>query len=272
MIKNKNKCLALILCIIFIAILLIFVIGFFLSQNLVISEYNLTKNTVISDIKIMQISDLHYPINEVTLDTVSQAVKNNNPHLIALTGDILDGGATTSNMSEIVDFFDKIASSYPTYFVLGNHEIGNVQLVYLMDLLDKSKIILLNNEINILTVGENNIAIIGLSDGRLLNEKNVDNLQTITDCNYSLLLAHRPELFENYASNNIDLALTGHAHGGQVRIFNQGLVAPNQGFFPEYSHGLYTINSSNMIVNSGLTNKWRVFNPYEIGIITISAD
>ena len=67
----------------------------------------------------------------------------------------------------------------------------------------------------------------------------------------TILLSHRPELFESYARCNIDLVLSGHAHGGQFRLpFIGGLIAPNQGLFPKYDAGLFT-NGSTMIICSG---------------------
>ena len=72
---------------------------------------------------------------------------------------------------------------------------------------------------------------------------------------YNILLSHRPELFDTYAACSIDLALTGHAHGGQFRLpFLGGLIAPNQGLFPKYDSGLYTEGGSNMVVSRGLGN------------------
>jgi predicted MPP superfamily phosphohydrolase len=72
---------------------------------------------------------------------------------------------------------------------------------------------------------------------------------------FTLLLSHRPDFFAEYANNNIDLTLTGHAHGGQFRIpFIGGLYAPGQGLFPTYDSGLYKKDSSQMIVSRGIGN------------------
>lgn len=72
---------------------------------------------------------------------------------------------------------------------------------------------------------------------------------------YTILLSHRPELFETYVDCDVDLVLSGHAHGGQFRLpFIGGLIAPNQGLFPKYDAGLYTDNNTNMIVSRGLGN------------------
>ena len=72
---------------------------------------------------------------------------------------------------------------------------------------------------------------------------------------YTILLSHRPELFDIYVKSGVDLVLSGHAHGGQFRLpFLGGLVAPNQGLFPEYDSGLYTSGNTNMIVSRGIGN------------------
>ena len=70
---------------------------------------------------------------------------------------------------------------------------------------------------------------------------------------YTVLLSHRPEWFRLYREFGVDLVFSGHAHGGQFRIPGVGgLVAPNQGFFPEYDGGLYTEAQTSMAVSRGL--------------------
>lgn len=76
----------------------------------------------------------------------------------------------------------------------------------------------------------------------------------LTDA-YCILLSHRPEAFEVYAGENIDLVLSGHAHGGQFRLpFIGGMVAPNQGLFPKYDAGVYTQGNTTMVVSRGIGN------------------
>jgi len=90
---------------------------------------------------------------------------------------------------------------------------------------------------------------------------------------FKILLSHRPDLIETYASNKIDLAFTGHAHGGQVRLpLIGGLIAPNQGFFPKYTSGTYTMEDTTMVVSRGLGKSsipLRIFNRPEIIIVTL---
>ena len=72
---------------------------------------------------------------------------------------------------------------------------------------------------------------------------------------YNILLSHRPELIDIYASFNINLVFSGHAHGGQIRIpFIGGIIAPNQGLFPKYTSGLYEVKNTKMVVSRGLGN------------------
>ena len=90
---------------------------------------------------------------------------------------------------------------------------------------------------------------------------------------YTVLLSHRPELFETYVSCGIDLVLSGHVHGGQFRLpFVGGLIAPNQGLFPKYDAGLYTEGNTNMVVSRGIGNSIipiRFNNRPEIIVVTL---
>lgn len=113
---------------------------------------------------------------------------------------------------------------------------------------------------------DNDITLIGLSDPSFtLKGDMFGEVPAMVDTklrgligdkdNYTILLSHRPELFEAYVNCGVDLVLSGHAHGGQFRLpFIGGLVAPNQGLFPKYDAGLYTKGDTNMIVCRGLGN------------------
>ncbi len=95
------------------------------------------------------------------------------------------------------------------------------------------------------------------------------------DDGFTILLSHRPELFDTYADHNMDLILSGHAHGGQFRLpFIGGLVAPNQGLFPKYDAGIYTEDNTSMLVSRGVGNSiltFRINNPPEVILIELQA-
>ena len=89
-----------------------------------------------------------------------------------------------------------------------------------------------------------------------------------------ILLSHRPEKMDIYAKYNMDLVFSGHAHGGQVRIFNQGLLSPSQGFFPKYTSGRYDKGSTTMILSRGLGRTiftTRLFNKPDIVVLSLKS-
>jgi predicted MPP superfamily phosphohydrolase len=93
---------------------------------------------------------------------------------------------------------------------------------------------------------------------------------------FTILLSHRPELFDAYADYPINLVLTGHAHGGQFRLpFVGGVVAPHQGFFPKYDKGIYRREGTNMVVSCGLGNSAfpvRFNNPSELVVVELNKE
>lgn len=121
-------------------------------------------------------------------------------------------------------------------------------------------------------VRDNTISICGIDDigiGQKAWEEQIKNCNnSLSNHTYSVLLSHRPDLINEYKKYDFDLILSGHTHGGQVRIPKalNGLYAPNQGFFPKIVGGEYKFRTLRLIVGRGLSKKvWpRVFNPPEI--------
>ena len=126
---------------------------------------------------------------------------------------------------------------------------------------------ILRNEHKIIEIGKQQIEIIGIDDPNFGDS--VDNnlqvsLKESDPNSFKLLLSHRPETFEHYVEKEIDLVLSGHAHGGQFRLpFINGIVAPDQGLFPTFTEGIHTKNKTTMIISRGLGNSiipQRLFN------------
>ena len=112
-------------------------------------------------------------------------------------------------------------------------------------------------------------------DSETVMNTKLEDLHTGND-GFTLLLSHRPELFDTYVDQDVDLVLSGHAHGGQFRLpFIGGLVAPNQGLFPEYDAGIYTEGNTNMLVSRGVGNSilpFRINNCPEVILIELQAE
>jgi len=266
--------------------IIIFVSVYFYFENtkLHVSNYfiNDTKIPIeFNKYKIIQISDFHNTKSYSLTNSLVEKIKEEEPNIIVLTGDFIDSRKT--NIEVAINFIKRINNIAQIYFVSGNHESRISEYSKLKEELVENDVIILNNKTEILKINDSEINLIGIDDPQMLNgvyedDNNKINYElTISDYDknkYSILLSHRPELFETYVDNNINLVFTGHAHGGQIRIpFIGGIIAPNQGLFPKYTSGIFTKNETNMIVSRGIGNSlfpFRINNNPELVIVELN--
>ena len=161
----------------------------------------------------------------------------------------------------------------------GNHEAWINQYDKLEQRLLELGVHILRNESISLEINNQTIELIGIDDpdfGASVDNNLTKTLKTTATDSYKILLSHRPEAFETYVASGVNLVLSGHAHGGQFRFpFIGGLVAPDQGFFPEFEEGIHTKNQTTMIISRGLGNSiipQRLFNRPHLIEITLKAD
>lgn len=213
--------------------------------------------------RIAHVSDLHNSEmgkdNEKLLDMLREA----NPDIIAITGDIIDSRNT--NIDIALQFTKAAMEIAPCYYVTGNHEARVSEYDELKTGMEAAGVVVLEDEKTKISLEGGEITLIGVNDPSYQTDYLFGDAETVMleklselhsdEDGFTVLLSHRPELFEVYADNNMDLVLSGHAHGGQFRLpFVGGLVAPNQGLFPKYDAGLYTEENTNMIVSRGIGN------------------
>jgi len=215
-----------------------------------------------SGFRIAQVSDLHNAklgTNGRLLAMLQEA----DPDIIAITGDLIDSRNT--DISAALEFTAEAVKIAPCYYVTGNHEARVAEYTQLRSGLESLGVMILEDQAISLTREKDAITLIGVNDPSFQTDYLFGDDQTVMDtaldsltqnaAPFTLLLSHRPELLEVYAEQEIDLVLSGHAHGGQFRLpFLGGLFAPNQGFFPEYDSGLYRLDSTQMIVSRGIGN------------------
>lgn len=216
--------------------------------------------------RIVQISDLHNAKfgknNQKLVDRIRECA----PDMIVLTGDLVDSNHT--NVDRVVQFVDEIVKICPVYYVTGNHEYWLEKSEYdeLMDGLVSAGVVILDNQVVEISRGDAKFRLVGLDD-RSLADGTLEALLS-DEKELTVVLAHEPQYFARYAGTGVDLVLSGHAHGGQFRLpFVGGIVAPDQGFLPEYTAGEYYMNGTEMIVSRGLGNSVipvRLFNYPEI--------
>jgi len=269
-----------------VAVLILIIIWFaYDNTDLETYKFNIKSEKIpaeFDNFRIVQVSDFHNSEFGENNEKLIAMLKQADADIFAITGDIIDSRKT--NVDVAVSFANEVVKIAPTYYVNGNHE-SRVPEEYeklKQGLTDADVTILENSSVDI-TIGDEKITLIGINDPTFRMELVDDTMEqniahqlvsVIPDNdNYKVLLAHRPEYFDVYAGE-VDLVLSGHAHGGQFIIpFVGGFVAPGQGFFPEYYKGSYIKENTEMIVSRGIGNSiipFRANNKPEIVIAELT--
>ncbi len=236
---------------------------------------NVTVKTTVWDIKdnsipegfdgyrIAQISDLHnaeFGENHAKLLSI---LEKEQPNIIVITGDLVDANHT--DMDIAVSFAEQATQIAPCYYVTGNHEawLGE-RYDDLEKRLKDCGVNVLRNQAERITANGDSVWLMGVDDPDFAESGIFDLSSCIiaakaehtgNEAEYKILLSHRPELFHTYVKEGIHLVFCGHAHGGQFRLpFIGGLVAPNQGIFPQYDSGIYQEKDTTMVVSRGIGN------------------
>ena len=233
--------------------------------------------------RIAHISDLHNAQMGKDNEKLLTMLREANPDIIAITGDLIDSRNT--NLAIALQFVQAAVKIAPCYYVTGNHEARINEYSKLKTGLVSAGVIVLEDDSAKISIDGESITLIGVNDPSFHTDYLFGNSETVmhsklsdfhTDRNgFTILLSHRPELFDTYVDHDIDLILSGHAHGGQFRIpFIGGVLAPNQGLFPKFDAGIYTDGNTNMLVSRGIGNSicpFRVNNRPELILIELNS-
>ena len=250
-----------------------------------LNEYEVVSDRIpqgFEGFRIAQVSALHNAEfgegNEKLIQLLSQA----DPDIIVLTGDLIDSRHTDIEIALV--FARQAVKIAPVYYVSGNHESRVREYEDLKIGLAEAGVVILENQKVQITREGGSITLVGIGDPSFQEDylfgdsesvarQAIDDLQNESD-GYTILLSHRPELFDLYVDTGMDLVFSGHAHGGQFRLpFVGGRVAPNQGFFPKYDAGQFTEENTTMIVSRGVGNSiipLRFNNRPEIIVVTLN--
>ncbi|MBP3445950.1 MAG: metallophosphoesterase, partial [Clostridia bacterium] len=183
--------------------------------------------------RIAHISDLHNAkIGENNKNLIAM-LQDAEPDIIAITGDLIDSRNTDIEIA--IQFAEEAVKIAPCYYVTGNHEARVSEYDDLKNGLTELGIIILEDERIYLDQNGETITLIGINDPSFKSDYLFGDSETVVETHlqelmnesdsFTLLLSHRPELFEIYVNNEVDLVLSGHAHGGQFRLpFVGGLV------------------------------------------------
>lgn len=233
--------------------------------------------------KIIHLSDLHnYGFKSYYIKLI-QKINNENPSIIVMTGDMVN--KYDRDFEKFLKLAEVLSKKYDIYYIVGNHEkrLRKDDLSLLIKKLHELGIKVLGDEKITIMREKASINIYGLDiplsyykiKNRSSNIYEVVNavLNNCSEKEYNILLAHNPLYFEEYIKHNVDLILSGHVHGGMIRLpFIGALLSPERKFFPKYSSGVYAINNKKLIVSRGLGHSKpgiRLFNMPEILSITL---
>lgn len=231
--------------------------------------------------RIAQISDLHDNVFGQNGSKLLEAIDEAEPNIVVLTGDITS--RRTQNTDAVIDELKPIAEKYPTYYIRGNHELYRDQSMenaeaFYKDL-DAIGVIRLENRTVTLMHREATIHLVGLMEPlgcyEYSSPPKMDELLGEKGDGYTVLLAHNPLPFQTYVDWGADLILSGHVHGGVIRLpFIGGLLSPERSFFPAYSKGVYQSGKQSMVVSTGMGGPrfpFRLFNDQELVVVTLTS-
>ena len=285
--KRLTKKTKIILCMLSAIIFALLIWTIWGNTALTVSNIKISSSHIpaaFSGFRIAQVSDLHNAEFGKNNTELLKLLSESRSDIIVITGDLIDANHTDVGIA--LGFAQESVRIAPTYYVTGNHEAASPQYDTLKAGLEEAGVIVLEDEAVSLERNGETITLLGLGDpdftvkGDMFGETSAmvsTKLRNLIDdeSRYTILLSHRPELFETYTDGGIDLVFSGHAHGGQFRLpFIGGLAAPNQGLFPQYDAGLYTDGGTSMVVSRGIGNSiipFRFNNRPEIVLVELNA-
>ncbi len=255
--------------------------------GLILQSYEVQSGKISSgSVRIAVIADLHSRLWGEDQQPLLDMIAAQQPDIIALPGDIADDGEPLYGAEM---FFRGVSDIAPAYYVSGNHEYWTGAYDEIHDMIESHGITVLDNESEALTIGGMRVCLCGIDDPEIFDytddpwllalgseEALLNRFSDLDSDTYNVLLAHRPEYINAYLQYDFDLILSGHTHGGQVRVplLVNGLFAPDQGWLPKYAGGRYDFDGTTMIVSrgAGAGNALpRIFDPPEIVVVDISA-
>lgn len=264
---------------ILLTLVLFYIIGAIIGGNVIATHYTVVDQRIDDSLTIAQISDFHSNQSMKDQQEVYEIIQENQVDYILLTGDVFESADNT----ETLQFVNQLTSLAPVIYTRGNHDddfgtynqiVTELKVLGVTVLEDESYKI---DNLNFVGIEDNDIATLSTYNQQYIQFIEESGVGDLYDENYiNILLAHRPNYLEQYASLNFDYVFSGHAHGGQWQLpfTDLGLLAPDDGFFTTNVHGLKELDNTVQFINSGLSNPYapivpRLFNPKEVVIVTI---
>ncbi|MFC4403882.1 metallophosphoesterase [Gracilibacillus xinjiangensis] len=222
---------------------------------------------------ILQLTDIHNKEFGKENESLLKKVQDIDPDIVVITGDLIS--RQTDQLDNAFELVEKLVELNPNiYYVSGNHEWENPLREKLFEGLEKRNVRMIDNQNALVEIDNMLIQIAGVADVSTEHDRLDLAAEGLAEDYFTLLLSHAPDVMENDYPGEIDLILSGHTHGGQIRLPLIGaFIAPDQGFFPKYDKGLFTLKEGQQLyIDSGLgtsTVPVRLFNQSQMTLFTI---
>ena len=232
-------------------------------------------------LRIVQISDLHGHEYGQDSEALLALVAQQAPEFIVVTGDLID---QESHLAMVPALARGLAAIAPTYYVTGNHEWAVGGVPRLKGILTECGVTVLSNQYVTLERNGDSLVLAGVDDpngyaDQKTPEELYGEIQREAGDLCTILLAHRNDRFDQYAAAGYDLVISGHAHGGIVRLpFTDGLLGTDRKLFPTWTAGVYSLGDSTLFVSRGLGNNtvpihgFRLFNRPDLAVLELTGE
>ncbi len=267
------------MCLIVVFLLFLIYI-WFENKLLIVRKYSIKLDKIKGEkIKVVQLSDLHKKEYPCEWSRIILKTEELNPDIIVISGDLVS--RTHKKFEYTGKLVERLCDICPVYYARGNHELDlenkcSKYMETLRECVVKSGAIFLENKMTTVNINNSTVNIYGADLKRSIyrNSKGgFSNLESYTSeeleeifgkpQGFSILIAHNPFFFDEYAKWGADITFSGHVHAGIVNTPFGGILSPERKFFPKYTKGIYECGDKKMIVSAGI-GKFRIFNPSEI--------
>jgi len=257
------------------------------NTRIVTSEYELHYSNLpdsFDGFRIAVLSDIHAAVFGDSNERLITKVKEAKPDMIAITGDLIDGYEQLSSEIQL-EIAETLVTSLspiaPIYYITGNHDWNSGAIRPLLTMLEERGVNILRNKYKLLEFGGETIILAGTDDPNgpadmIKPHEFVEKIINAEGEGFILMLEHRNSNLALYNMLGVDLVLSGHAHGGLIRLpFTDGLIGQQRDWFPVHTSGVCTVGETNMVVSRGLGNHTgipRVFNNPQLVIVVLKAE
>jgi len=256
-------------CSFFLIFIPIFIIGVMMydsNTRLVTSEFELHFENLprgFDGFRIVVLSDIHAAVFGNNNEELVRQVREANPDIIAITGDFVDNYGRLDRQQQLAvarSLVEKITPIAPVFYITGNHEWEDGLIWPLLEILREHDVYVLRNRFTRLYSGGDMIVLAGTDDPNgpadmMRPDELVQRIRQAEPDAFMVMLEHRNHNLQLYSELGVDLVISGHAHGGYIRLpFVGGLLGTQRDWFPEYSAGVYERDGTVMLVSRGIGN------------------